>query len=57
VDRGRDEESIARAIEGEEISGWDTVVGETLGRREMEISQEREKSLGDGASELWPHVI
>jgi hypothetical protein len=57
VDQGRDEESIARAIEGEEISGWDTVVGETLGRREMEISQEREKSLGDGASELWPHVI
>lgn len=33
------------------------VVVETLGVKGMEISQEREKSLGNGASELWLHVI
>ena len=33
------------------------VVVETLGVKGMEISQQREKSLGNGASELSVHVI
>ena len=63
-DQGRDEESIARAIEGEEISGWGGEMGSRRdsGREKMEISQEREKSLGNGASgfgarDVSMHVI
>jgi hypothetical protein len=33
------------------------VVVETLGGGEMEISQEREKSLGNRASEFGKHVM